>query len=207
MKKAIISILLLAGIGVLVWWLYSLFATPIKFEEERIKRETAVVQRLKDIRTAERAFKVKNQRFAANFDELISFINNDSMTVEMNIGSEDDSVAMAQGKVKRYVYQIAIKDTLFPKDFVAEEIRYIPYSDLSGSAKSEFQLDTGSVRTESSMTIGVFEAYAPYTTFLGDLDQQELVNFRDERVKTLMKEDGLKVGSLNQANNEAGNWE
>ena len=68
-------------------------------------------------------------------------------------------------------------------------------------------MDTASVVTESKVTVPVFVTYAPYTAFLKDMDVQELANYIDLKTKTLGKDAGLKVGDLNQANNEAGNWE
>ncbi|MEG1663927.1 MAG: hypothetical protein RR066_03295 [Mucinivorans sp.] len=207
MKKILIQVLLVAVIVVLGFWLWNLFATPIKFEQERTTRETEVIQRLKDIRTAQRLYRSKYSHFAGNFDDLISFIKNDSLTIELAIGSTDDSVAMAQGKVKRYIYQMAVKDTLLKGNNDIDQIRYIPFSEVATSVKQEFQMDTSSVKTESSVMVPVFEAFAPYTMFLTGLDPQELINYRDLRIYTLGKDDGLKVGSLTQAINEAGNWE
>lgn len=207
MKKTLISIALLGVIVVLTYWLYSIFAVTIDFQNIRADREKVVVERLKNIRTAQRAYRTKYGHFAPNFNELIGFINNDSLTMEMSIGSEDDSLAMARGLVKRYIYKVAVKDTLFAKDFKYETLRFIPFSVEATGSQKEFAMDTTSIKTESSVMVPVFEAYAPYVQFLGDLDEQELVNYIDERVNTLGKDAGLKVGSLTQTNNEAGNWE
>lgn len=207
MKKTLITIALLGIIAALVYWLYSIFAVTINFEKVRAEREKVVVERLKEIRTAQRAFRTKYGRFAPNFNDLIGFINNDSLKMEMSIGSEDDSLAMARGLVRRVVYNVAVKDTIFPKGFKYDNLRFIPFSTEATGAQKEFKMDTVSIKTESSVMVPVFEAYAPYTEFLGDLDKQELVNYIDERVNTLGRDAGLKVGSLTQTNNEAGNWE
>ena len=60
MKKILLQIILLVAIGALVWWLYSLFNTPLEFERIRKEREAKVVERLKDIRTAHRAYRNKD---------------------------------------------------------------------------------------------------------------------------------------------------
>ncbi|MEG0656647.1 MAG: hypothetical protein RR465_06480 [Mucinivorans sp.] len=132
------------------------------------------------------------------------------MPVTLMIGSEYDSAAAAAGMVKRYISYVPYKDTLFNNrgaDFDVKQIRYIPYSDKATGAIKEFKMDTISFLTESKMMVPVFEALAPYVDFLGDLDKQELINYRDIKVNTLKRADGLKVGSLEAANNEAGNWE
>lgn len=207
MKKTLISVVLFGVIVALVYWLYSIFAVTINFEQVRAEREKVVIERLKDIRIAQRSFRSKYGHFAPTFNELITFVNNDSLKMEVSIGSEDDSLAMAQGRVKRFAYNVAVKDTIFPKDFKSENLRFIPFSVEATGVQKEFAMDTISIKTESSVMVPVFQAYAPYVQFLGDLDEQELVNYIDERTNTLGKDAGLKVGSLMQTNNEAGNWE
>lgn len=208
MKKTIISFVLLAVIAGLTYVLIQQFTVPMEFDEEKDRRENLVIDRLKDIRTAQRLFKTQNTHFAASFDELVNFIQNDSLELEIAIGSEDDSAAQAQGKVQRLKYKVAIKDTLhFTDRYNVNEINIIPNSELANGKKLAFQLDTASVVTESKVTVPVFVAYAPYTAFLKDMDVQELANYIDLKTKTLGKDAGIKVGDLNQANNEAGNWE
>ncbi|MCD7963794.1 MAG: hypothetical protein LUF90_09700 [Rikenellaceae bacterium] len=205
MKKVIQLILLLLTI-VLCWVLYRQFASPMEFEKERKLRETVVVQRLKDIRSAQRAYKQVNGRFTSSFDTLINFVLHDSLTYQMSVGSMDDSLAVAQGLVRIVNFQMPVKDTIYSGRGFTErdiqEIRIIPFS-----GGQEFIMDAAEIETESSVVVQVFEAKAPYKTFLHDLDRQELINLIDRTKNTLNRYPGLKVGSLTEANNEAGNWE
>lgn len=209
MKKILLQIILLVAIGALVWWLYSMFNTPLEFERVRKEREEKVVERLKDIRTAQRAYRAKYMKFTPDFDSLIAFVHKDSLTFERAIGSEDDSLAVAQGLVHREKFQVAVMDTI---EFTSlggdiNNLRFIPGSVEATGSLQQFAMDTASIETESKVVVPVFEAFAKYPTFLGDLDKQELINFRDYQVKTLNRADGLKVGSLTATTNEAGNWE
>lgn len=211
MKKILLQIILLVAIGALVWWLYSLFNTPLEFERIRKEREAKVVERLKDIRTAQRAYRNKYLKFTPSFDSLIAFVKYDSLTFEHAIGSADDSLAVAQGRVSVEKFQVAVKDTI---KFISPEVlsdvnnlRYIPGSVEATGSLQQFAMDTASIETESRVVVPVFEAFAKYPTFLGDLDKQELINFRDYQVNTLSRADGLKVGSLTATTNEAGNWD
>jgi hypothetical protein len=52
----------------------------------------------------------------------------------------------------------------------------------------------------------LFEASAAYTTYLYDLNRQEMLNAIDLQ-KKLEKFPGLQVGSVLEPNNNAGNWE
>lgn len=214
MKKILLQVILLAAIAALVWWMYSLFNTPLEFEKVRKEREAKVVERLKDIRTAQRAFRNKYLKFTPNFDSLIAFIENDSLTYELAIGSADDSVAVAQGLVSVKKFNVAVKDTLsfISLDGNFNNLRYIPGSNIPSKFNptgewQEFLMDTASIKTESAVVVPVVEIFAKYPTFLGDLNEQELINFRDYQINTLNRADGLKVGSLTATTNEAGNWD
>ncbi len=206
--KAILQIILAAAVIALGYWIFTIFKTPIDFNNARTAREEVVVERLKDIRTVQRAFRNANGKFAGSFQELFDFYHTDSMRVILAIGSEDDSAAM--GQLVRVESFIKMSDTIFNhrgKDFVIEEIQYIPFSELATGSKVRFAMDTATIITESAIAIPVFEAFAQYPLFLGDLDKQELINYRDEKVNTLRRADGLKVGSTTESTNEAGNWE
>lgn len=206
--KATLQIILGVCIVALGYWVYTIFATPIEFQEQTKERETAVIERMKDIRTVQRSFRSKYGKFAGSFEDLIKYYNNDSLVIELAIGSEDDSAAM--GKLVRIKTSIAVKDTLFNHrgaGFNINEIQFIPFSEKSTGAKKSFRLDTASLVTESKVTVPVFQAFAPYTSYLSDLDEQELINYYDLKVKTLGRAPGLQVGSTTEANNEAGNWE
>ena len=98
--QIILQVALAAVVLGLAYWVYMLISTPIKFENEQKAREAAVIERIKDIRTAERTFKSKYQRFTGDFDTLINFVLTEELQGERKKIDEDDSVAMAQAKKK-----------------------------------------------------------------------------------------------------------
>lgn len=208
-KKILQLVLALAVVG-LGYYVYVLIATPINFETEQKLREKAVIERIKDIRTAERQFKSKYQHFTADFDSLVNFVLNETMEGERKIVDEDDSVAMARLKklrkknIEKFTY--SIKDSLF-KHLSDEDIvnlRYIPYTDN----KTEFLLDAGILTTESKIVIPTVECRAPYIAFLDTVAyRQEIINLVDNCLNVLNKYPGIKFGSMESGNNEAGNWE
>ena len=208
-KKILQLVLALAVVG-LGYYVYVLIATPINFETEQKLREKAVIERIKDIRTAERQFKSKYQHFTADFDSLVNFVLNETMEGERKIVDEDDSVAMARLKklrkknIEKFSY--SVKDSLF-KHLSDEDIvnlRYIPYTDN----KTEFLLDAGILTTESKIVIPTVECRAPYIAFLDTVAyRQEVINLVDNCLNVLNKYPGIKFGSMESGNNEAGNWE
>ena len=125
MVKKILQFVLAIAILALVYVIYVQISTPINYEAEKKMRNAAVIDRIKDIRTAERAYKTKYMHFTDNFDSLINFVLNDSLVLERKIVDEDDSVGMAELKrlKKKNVEQftIAVIDTIFaPKTLTVE---------------------------------------------------------------------------------------
>lgn len=205
--KKVVQIVLGLLIVFLAWVVFKQVMTPLDFQKVRAEREAVIIEQLKDIRLAERAYKTKYNKYTGSFDELIDFILTDSLEMRRQIGSLDDSIAVARGLVRTEVFMIPVQDTVFvTKKLTEAQVRNlpnIPYSD-----GRQFKLAANnSFRTESEVVVPVFECAAPYTYFLSDLNEQELVNLIDESVNTLNKYPGLKVGAIDQATNDAGNWE
>lgn len=83
-----------------------------------------------------------------------------------------------------------------------DDLKFIPYSN-----GEKFELEVNNEYTTSQgIRVPLFEARAPFQKFLGDLNQQELVNLIDKEEK-LGHYAGLMVGSIDAPNNNAGNWE
>ncbi|MBR5854848.1 MAG: hypothetical protein IKY87_04130 [Paludibacteraceae bacterium] len=82
------------------------------------------------------------------------------------------------------------------------EIIYIPYTD-----NVKYDVETNNNYTTSQgIKVPIFEIRAHFDTYLHDLNRQELVNLIDKE-KKLDHYPGLKVGSVDAPNNNAGNWE
>ena len=204
MKKTLIQVGLSVLILVAAYMLYSSLNAPIVFASNFNSRSEEVIQKLKDIRVIQRAYKVKNGTYSNNFDELISFVKNDSLIYEVASGSADDSLAVAEGRVTSYEITVAARDTLFVGRTVNfDELAIVPHS---GGKK--FELGVVVLTTESGVDVNVFEAKTEYNVFLGSIpnSRQDLINLYDKR-DTEGRYAGLKVGSLEKANNDAGNWE
>lgn len=211
MGKKILQIILALVIIGCVWIIYRQISTPIKFENEMKQKRTAVIDRIKDIRAAERAYKLKYQRFTGDFDTLAHFILNDSLEMERKLVDEDDSVALARlkksGRKNIEKFNVAVIDTVFsPRRLTAEqvyELRYIPGT----NNQAQYILEAGSV-SAGNVTVPVVECRAPYKLFLDTVAyRQEIINQIDDDVYNFSRYPGVKFGSMEAANNEAGNWE
>ena len=211
MKKLFQIILAVAIVG-LVYVIYVQISTPIRFDKETKAKKAQVIDRIKDIRTAQRAFKSKYQHFTASFYSLSAFVLTDTLELERKIVDEDDSAAMAMLKKmnKKNVekFTVAVIDTIFsPKRLSrqdVEDLRYIPTTDK----QAQFIMEAGIITTESKVVIPVVECRAPYKAFLDTVAyRQEIINLIDDEENNFNRYAGVKFGSMEAANNEAGNWE
>ena len=224
--KAIVNILLLLVIAWLAYVIVQSVMEPVRFNKDKAARETVAVQRLKDIRDLQVAYKSVNGKFTADFDSLAMFYNTGKMEVVMQIGSNDDSLAVANTeKLKKAnkkitaadmfkLYQqgqqlvfsikneIPVKDTLFRSrtDFNVDSLKYIPFS-----GKQKVEMDA-IIKQVSGVNVPLFEAKMPYKALLKGLDNQLRINLDADR-KASNQYEGLQVGSISAPNNNAGNWE
>ena len=85
--KTTIQILLIIAILFVGFLVYESIQRPVRFDREQTIRKNKVIERLKEIRSAQVAFKAVNGRYTADFDSLSSFVANDSLPmVRMEIG-------------------------------------------------------------------------------------------------------------------------
>lgn len=208
MRKVLQILLAVAAIA-LAYLLYESIMEPIRFEQERTKRYKAVIERLKDIRKAQVAFKDVYNRYTGDFDTLINFVKTDSMPLVKAMGNipeelidslksrtKAEQMALKMGLISRDTIRISIKDTLFGKEYKVERLPFIPYTD-----NKKFEMATGVV-TASGLPVKVFEAKALSEVILHGLNKRLIVTYNDGKDYA-----GLKVGSISEANNNAGNWE
>ena len=88
---------------------------PVEFKKHKEYRESVAVQRLKDIRDLQVAFKNVNARYASTIDSLQWFYNEGKMKITLQVGSKDDSLAMANTKKLSQKYSHLKKEKLQQK--------------------------------------------------------------------------------------------
>jgi hypothetical protein len=209
--KTALNIVFAIIIVVLAYLLVESIMKPIRFNKEKDIREAAIKERLIDIRTAQEAFKSVKSRYTGSFDTLITFLKTDSLPLVFKRGSLTDEMiaegitsereAVKKGLISRDTSYIAVRDSVFHKNYPIDQLRYVP-----GLEKTEFQMAAGTVMTTSMVLVNVFEAYVLNDVFLADLDRQLVVNYNDQRTK-ITGFPGMKVGDIRVPNNNAGNWE
>ena len=227
--KTVINIVLAVCAAALVYVCYGSIMGPINFDNTRDAREKEVIARLIDIRKAQVEYRNTHQGvYTASFDTLIDFVKTAKLPFVKKEGALTDEQlekGMTEKKAmalinkakktgnwkevekeglmnfKRDTMWVSVLDTIFPKGFNADSLRYVPFSN-----GVEFEMMSRSDTTKLGAPLNLFQAQTPYESYIGDLDKQQLANLKDLRSK-LGKYSGLRVGDIEAPNNNAGNWE
>lgn len=229
--KIIIEAILLVVIVALVYAIYSSIMKPVNFNKQRDYRESVAIQRLKDIRTLEVAYKAEYNKYSADHDSLTAFYNSGKMSILMQIGSPDDSLAWDHTEKMKKTIKAKTKEEINnalyemylngDKNLVFSVTTKIPVKDTLFLNREDFCIDSlwtipfsggqpiimdTIVKQVSGVPVPLFEAKMPFKTLLKGMDNQLRINLDAER-RDQNKYEGLQVGSVSAPNNNAGNWE
>ncbi len=204
-KKLIIQIVLIVVAIVLSYMVYDSIMKPVRFNEQVNKREEAIIEKLKDIRTIQVAYKSIYNRYTGSFDTLIDFLKNGKLPIIKKIGNVPDSLteeqALKMKLVSRDTVYVNAFEELFKgkKEIDLTKLKIIPHSD-----NKEFSIKAAII-TKSSIQVPVFEITAKYDDYLIGMDEQLILN-KKTKATDLNRFDGLKLGSLDEPSTD-GNWE
>ena len=208
--KIILKILLVAAIGALIYMCVQSITTPINFDKEQKERERAIVERLIEIRKAQIGYRNRVGSFAGSFEDLQKFLNEDripflakegELTDEQLKSGMTEQEAVNKGLIRRDTTWILAKDTLLSPNYDVASLGKVP-----GFESHKFSIDTTTLTSPSGYVVPVFECGVLYDVYLGDMNRQLLINQKDKMTK-LGRYLGLRVGSVTEINNNAGNWE
>ena len=192
---------------VLVYQIYQSINSPIKFNQVKNERYLKVIDRLKDIRNAQIAFKSVNGAYSGSFDELIKFVD----SAQFTIVQKRDSSYMQYDRVYRIdmlrevvvidtLGYVSVKDSLFSNTDSYKKMAYIPVDGVD----EQFKLKAD-VILKNDYRVHVFEVRVSKDLILKgqnkDLIAQE---------KQLISVDGVNgpdivLGSLTDVSTN-GNW-
>ena len=106
---------------------------------------------------------------------------------------------------RRDTIELNMLQSLYKGEYDEESIAIITQIPFSEGKLFEMEVNND-YKTSQGIRVPLFEARAPFESYLGDLNKQELVNLIDREQK-LEHFPGLKVGDVFSPNNNAGNWE
>jgi len=188
MKKNIIQIALLVVIIVLVYFVINSIMAPVRFNKEKKIREFKVIERLKEIRTAQLTYKSVYGQYTSSFDTLIDFVNNGKLPIVLKKGTVPDSLttekALKLGLITRDTTMIFVKDSLFKdiENFVIENIQYVPFTNKT----VKFTMAANKIE-RSSVMVPVFEAMVHNDVILQGLDRQMIRNLNQKLESGFLK--------------------
>ena len=207
--KVTLKILLAVAVVLLAYMCYRSVMGPIEFDKTREQRENLIKARLIDIRKAQIEYKNIHKVHAANFDELSKFLKDEKLPFLIKEGVLTDEQlekgmteqeAVKKGLIRRDTVWVTAVDTLFGSGYNVDDMRNVP------GANVQFSMDKATLTSGSGYTVKVFQCGVLYDDYLGDLDKQLVYNLKDKAEK-MNKYQGLRVGSIEEINNNAGNWE
>lgn len=193
--KIVISILLLAIIGFLGYLLVVNINDPIRFMAEKDRREQAVVERLKEIRTLQEFHRDITGDFASSFDSLTDVMRTESFRIISVLGDPDDPTFDRDNLQYDTTFFPAI-DSVQSLGINLDSVRFVPYG---GGATFEMQADT---ITYQSTHVNVVEVSVQKKVFMGKYADPLYSKF-DNRYDPNGR---LKFGDMNSPNT-SGNWE
>ena len=187
--------------------IYSSINGPIKFNQVKNERYTQVIDRLKDIRTAQIAHKDVNGFYANNFDSLVSFIDNGIFTV---IEKRDSSYLeynrtyridmLKEVEIVDTLGFVSVKDSLFGDNESYKMMAKVP---IDGT-DSEFSIKADII-DKNGYQVPVFEVKVKKDIVL--FDQNKDLLDQENKVVSVDGVNGPEIilGSMSDVST-SGNW-
>ena len=199
MVNNIIKGLLAVVIIILVYLVYDSVMRPVRFNKEVTKRNAAVIQNLKDIRSVQLSYKNINNCYMGSFDTLIDFLKNGKIAVVKMVPDPEDTTFTKT--IRDTLGFIPVVDSLFGKrhGFDPDHLKFVPFT------KNEMFEMEADVIEKGGVNVNVIEVKVPYRKYLDGLNEQMVINLIASK-EQLEKYPGLKLGSLEEPSTD-GNWE
>ena len=119
--------------------------------------------------------------------------------------NDKDVISNGLAGFRRDTIELNMLQSLYKGEYNENTIDRIVEIPFSEGKRFEIEVNND-YKTSQGIRVPLFEARAPFESYLGDLNEQELVNLVDRENK-LEHYPGLKVGDVYAPNNNAGNWE
>ena len=194
---------------VLAFFVYNSISSEVEFNEVAKERISENVQKLKDLRTLQIAYKRENEVFADNFNVLIDFLEKDSTTIIKSVGETPDSLingqqitdaqALEMGLISRDTFYVSAMESIFDENYLNTRDNNFPF-DINTIAQipfsnKQYNIDANVIE-KGKVSVQVFEISATYRDVFSGLDAEN----KKYDLNSL-----LKVGSMSEASLN-GNW-
>lgn len=205
-RKIITYVLYFLSI-ILVFQIYNSIDAPIEFNKVKNERYQKVIERLKDIRNAQVAFKSVNGIYSDNFDSLVNFIE----TGQFTIIEKRDSSYMQYDRVYRIdmlrevivvdtLGFVSVKDSLFKNDNRYKDLALVPIDGID--EKFTIKAD---IIDKNGYNVPVFEVKVSKDIILFDQNKDLLMQEKETVSVDGVNGPALVLGSLEDVSTN-GNW-
>ena len=205
-RKIITYVLYFLSI-ILVFQIYNSIDAPIEFNKVKNERYQKVIERLKDIRNAQVAFKSVNGIYSDNFDSLVNFIE----TGQFTIIEKRDSSYMQYDRVYRIdmlrevivvdtLGFVSVKDSLFKNDNRYKYLALVPIDGID--EKFSIKAD---IIDKNGYNVPVFEVKVSKDVILFDQNKDLLMQEKETVSVDGVNGPSLVLGSLEDVSTN-GNW-
>ncbi len=181
--------------GILIYALYENIKEPIAFQAEKNFRKDAVVEKLKNIRSAQEVYRLVTGKFASNFDTLNQVIKTDSIKIVTIFGDKDDANSTEEFR-EVITYKSALDSLMSRGQFNLDSLRYVPFTN-----GEQFTIAADTLTYQSTL-VNIVEVGTRWKTFMGQYGSNEYSKYDNSYDPNRM----IKFGDMN-APNLAGNWE
>ena len=203
MKAKQIALILIPLNIILAYFVFNSIDSEVEFQKVAKVRITENVQKLKDLRQVQIAYKKVNHTYANNFESLLDFLENDSIPIVRAIGETPDSLTDAQalelGIISRDTAYLLAKETIFDESYLSSRNEKYPLNLTTLTnvphSKELYSVDAGMVE-KGKVMVQVFEISTTYAAVFTALDAEN---------KSYELDNLLKVGSMDEASLN-GNW-
>ena len=205
-RKIITYVLYFLSI-IIVFQIYNSIDAPIEFNKVKNERYQKVIERLKDIRNAQVAFKSVNGIYSDNFDSLVNFIE----TGQFTIIEKRDSSYMQYDRVYRIdmlrevivvdtLGFVSVKDSLFKNDNRYKDLALVPIDGID--EKFSIKAD---IIDKNGYNVPVFEVKVSKDVILFDQNKDLLMQEKETVSVDGVNGPALVLGSLEDVSTN-GNW-
>lgn len=194
---------------ILAFFVYDSITSEVEFNKQAKERIAENVQKLKDLRTLQIAYKKENDVFADNFNSLLDFLENDSTTIIKSVGETPDSLvngkqitdaqALEMGLISRDTLYVSAKESIFDENYIKSRDNKYPFDintlSIIPFTQQQYNIDANVIE-KGKVNVQVFEISAAFKHVFNGLDAEN----KKYDLNSL-----LKVGSMTEASLN-GNW-
>lgn len=191
MKIVIRLVLFLMSLG-LLFLLYSSIKEPILFQTHYDKRSKEVINKLKDIRKAQKYYRSITDTFAPSFESLEQVLANEKFEIIQVTGDRD----AIDAEVHYDTIWVNANDSMKTIGLDYKNLRSVPNTD-----NKTFEMFSGMIN-QQGVDIPVVEVSATWKDFMGEYGDIKYAKY-DQNYDPSEK---IKFGSRTKAN-LSGNWE